>query len=428
MKTIIHFILATVLISCSIIVSAQDEFPEDPTFYFPEDTHSPNSDFLAQWEGEYAFGSDNFHNDNNVVTLHSYSMVGENFYNKQLATIRADAIKKFLIQKGVQESRVKYIAYGETIMEGEENTYFNQPEIHRTVVIIFDPIQPQVTVGSTLQNSQNSFPEDQSNTESQVIEMEEMVINSSGTSSQSWCDVRTSIADVATQEYNYWDDGNGNRLKENSPNAVPILVEYYSQIANPNQTALPNYQRLNANSIAQKASENKVAWSAATICYILRMAGINESHGFEFSRRHLTYIVKAAHNRTRQENLFWLFDVDEPEAQLKIGDIVCMNRKNKAGNLTDYTFDKLLNRFPLTSSLENVKGVSHCDIVVNITTRNGKQFAQLIGGNKTSSGSGGRGVTVNLIEVELDNDGKIRNPGRDKIFGVIKLMECNNAF
>jgi hypothetical protein len=212
--------------------------------------------------------------------------------------------------------------------------------------------------------------------------------------------------------------------KENDVTMQNFLLNYYYQIPGDpdNLSSMPKYQNVPWEKFSKKASNNEVPWCAAFTSFVMRQAGINEQDGFEFSRRNLTFIVQAAHNRMYHSNdyakMFWLFDINEHYAKLEVGDIVCMNRKRKNGNRSNHSFNELIRKYPQGTALEDVKDVSHTRIVTNVYFKDGKQFATLIGGNEQN--------TVSKIEVELV-DGKI-NDSEGWYFGVIKLMECSKLF
>jgi hypothetical protein len=237
-----------------------------------------------------------------------------------------------------------------------------------------------------------------------------------------WCDVRTNISVIAIREYAKW-----HGRKENTTGVQDHLYDYYSSIPKNvnNLRAMPSYQRVNGKDLSLKAAQDKVPWCAAFTSYVMREAGITEEYGFEFSRRNLTFIVQAARNRAYHSNdynkLFWLFDANESYAKLEIGDIVCMNRKRKSGKgkVSNHSYNSLINQYPQGTSLEDVKDVSHTEIVIGFHTDTaGKQYAVTIGGNELD--------TVNMRQIELEN-GMIKDPGA-WYFGVIKLMDCNKYF
>ncbi|MGK0174140.1 MAG: hypothetical protein ACI9AT_000520 [Ulvibacter sp.] len=237
-----------------------------------------------------------------------------------------------------------------------------------------------------------------------------------------WCDVRDDIAYAAYEEYMFWGE-----KKESDPDVLENLANYYYQIPGDveNLPAMPSYQRVNWDKLSSKAANNEVAWCAAFTSFVMRQAGINEDHGFEFSRRNLTFIVQAARNRNYHSDdyskLFWLFDINESYAKLEVGDILCMNRKRKkSGAWSNHSFNSLINEYPQGTSLEEVKDVSHTRIVVDVYYSDGKQYATLIGGNEKS--------TISKLTIELEDGMVKKQPYDDKIFGVIKLMECNKEF
>ncbi|MGH9963179.1 MAG: DUF2272 domain-containing protein [Pyrinomonadaceae bacterium] len=175
-----------------------------------------------------------------------------------------------------------------------------------------------------------------------------------------------------------------------------------------------------AAAAARESANNTRAWSAAFICFVMHTAGVRQVHGFEFSQRHITYMVGALRNRERsdQNRVFWLADSIElkSEAAPEPGDLLCFNRRVN-GTMTQHSYSSLRRAFWLGGNQNRIpEGSSHCSIVVDKVERNGRWFIQTIGGNESA--------TVRLREIPLDAFGGIPNPQAHNIFGIIKLVRC----
>jgi hypothetical protein len=237
-----------------------------------------------------------------------------------------------------------------------------------------------------------------------------------------WCQMRQNIARIARAEERRWTRPDGSKFWENDPSRLPILASYWQTV--PGFTAAAA-----AMAEARRSANDSIAWSAAFICFVMHTAGVRRVHGFEFSQRHLTYIVGALRNRERSDRtrVFWLADSIEVqnEASPEPGDLLCINRPDENGNMTRHSAERLRQDYWLGGNHNRVPlGASHCSIVVRRVERNGRQFIQTIGGNEGAAGSGGRGVTVGLREIPLDRFGGIPNPQAHNIFGIIKLIGC----
>jgi hypothetical protein len=228
-----------------------------------------------------------------------------------------------------------------------------------------------------------------------------------------WCRTRAAIAMIARAEEGTWTRPNRTKYLESHPDRLPDLTRYWS--------AVPGFGSPAAAQAAARRSardEPNWPWSAAFICFVMRSAGIQQSDGFEFSRRHITYIVGALRNREGSDHNrpFWLVDDIElqVEAVPQVGDLLCFNRPdNPPGqpvHWTQYCAGGNQNRDP--------RGASHCRIVVGCHTEpNGSRFVETIGGNETNS------VRLQRV-IPVDQYGGIPNPQAHHIFGMIKLIRC----
>lgn len=259
------------------------------------------------------------------------------------------------------------------------------------------------------------------------------------TTQKDWCAIKQQIAYILGQAELDWFEvydpkyPNGRFIKENELEKdingkeikgkyrmTETLEEYWKAVRGSSQNP-PNYQNLNP-ARAALASSVDMAWSAAFVSWVMRESGIEESDGFIFSARHITYIVQALSNERRKDvtKPFWLKDVSTP---VEVGDILCFNRANDNNVLSNYTLNGLAKTYLDSNNnvkdLEKVGGVSHCDVVKEIVIENGVKYAYAVGGNKGIKGQGKRGWTVNNVLIKLDANNVIVNP--DKCFGIIKV-------
>gem|GEM_PF-5776878 len=229
-----------------------------------------------------------------------------------------------------------------------------------------------------------------------------------------WCQMRQTIAATARAEEARWTAPNGNKyLESNHPDRLAILTSYWLTVPGFTTQAA-------ATARATQSINNQIAWSAAFICYVMHTAGIRQAHGFEFSQRHLTYIVGALRNRERsdQNRPFWLVDEIEVqrEADPKSGDLICFNRPVN-GHMTTHSYTSLRNRYWSGGNQNRaVSGSSHASIVVGTTTHNGQRYVETIGGNENQS--------VRIRRIPVDQWGGIPNPQAQHIFGMIKITRC----
>lgn len=142
---------------------------------------------------------------------------------------------------------------------------------------------------------------------------------------------------------------------------------------------------------ANRARNDRNAWSAVFISYVVNESGVPRNAGFVFSIRHITYIAHACRNRKNSDRSkpFWLYKPDEIDPVK--GDIMCMNR---GGGGDRFSFEVVRNRFlvenpggdpPYRMRYDddngNFSGITHCDIVVKAETIDGTEYLETIGGN-----------------------------------------------
>ncbi|HEY8224574.1 MAG TPA: DUF2272 domain-containing protein [Pyrinomonadaceae bacterium] len=237
-----------------------------------------------------------------------------------------------------------------------------------------------------------------------------------------WCQMRQNIANVARAEEQNWTAPNGQKLLESHPGRLQALTNYWAAVPVSNPAA----------SAVQSAVDNpNFPWSAAFICFVMRSAGVQPVHGFQFGSKHITYIVGALRNRENSDRNrpFWLLDQIEiqNEATPEPGDLICFNRcvpdptqppcDGQPGRRTTHSYTNLRNRFwPVTNQNQQATGSSHCALVVGTTLIGNQQFAETIGGNEQNS--------VRIRHVLLNQNGGIDNPQANHIFGMIKIIAC----
>lgn len=234
-----------------------------------------------------------------------------------------------------------------------------------------------------------------------------------------WCMLRTRIASIAMREERRWTRPNGTKYVESDRAMLPALMDYWRSV--------PGYQT-RPQAVAQRSAANDPdhPWSAAFICYVMREAGVTAADGFNFSGRHMNYIVGALRNRERsdQNRPFWLQDSIEiqNETTLAAGDLVCLNRRvrdRRTGNwrMTRHSYESLRRRFWSGGNQNRqIWGSSHTSLVVGTTVINGQKFARTIGGNERNS--------VREQRIPMTESGGIANPAAANIFGLIKLIRC----
>jgi hypothetical protein len=226
-----------------------------------------------------------------------------------------------------------------------------------------------------------------------------------------WCAMRSRIARAARAELARWRGRGGRVLHESDPGQLRILAQYWS--------AVPGFSTPRAALAAARrsaADDPAFPWSAAFICFVMRQAGVRPADGFVFGRRHMEYIVGALRNRERSDHTrpFWLVDHVElqHEAPPERGDLLCFNRGG-----SHHTYSSLRRSF-WSGGHETARtsGISHCRAVVGTGISGGRRFIDTIGGNESNS--------VRLTRIAADRFGNIPHPQALRIFGMIKLIEC----
>jgi|GEM_PF-3668205 len=258
---------------------------------------------------------------------------------------------------------------------------------------------------------------------------------SSSTKTTDWAAIKYKIVRILTEEeedvWTTFTDKVTIKRKENEAKMLPVLEKYWRD-----GSGVSNWKKMAKKSAI--SGKKSMAWSAAFICWVMREAGVKREHGFRFGIRHMDYITEALRNREGENSFnttkntafkkyvnkaFWLYDIAEQKTTpIEVGDILCMNRKT-ANGLTKHSYSSLKSRFFDGTNYTKTKtyGSSHCDLVVDKITKGGKHYLVATGGNKGIKGQGGRGWTVNSIEIEIDANGQILAPQKWNIFGFIKF-------
>lgn len=177
------------------------------------------------------------------------------------------------------------------------------------------------------------------------------------------------IIDIAKNEFRAW---GGGTIKEGDSRTMDRLRSYWREGAN-----ITNWSD-------QRMIQEP--WSSAFISWVMKKGGA----GNEFPRTasHSRYIRTAVRNRKQNTGgLFRAYKVDEPEAKVEIGDLVCFPRQSGVN-------------YDTTTSYQ-----SHCDLVTNIVSGN----AITIGGNVSDS--------VKKTIVPLTHDGYIDKEKDKRNFG-----------
>ncbi len=230
-----------------------------------------------------------------------------------------------------------------------------------------------------------------------------------------WCLMRQTIAATARAEEVRWTRPNGTKFVESDPSRLAVLTQYWATV--------PGFRAPAAAAAAAHDSALDLPgaeWSAAFICFVVRTAGVREADGFEFSQRHMTYIVGALRNRERSDRTrpFWLVDHLEiqHEAFPEPGDLICFNRPVNGG-MTHHTYASLRDDFWSDGNQHRpARGSSHTGLVVGTVDAGGARFVETIGGNEAQS--------VRVRRFPIGRLGEILNPQAHNIFGMIKLIAC----
>lgn len=139
---------------------------------------------------------------------------------------------------------------------------------------------------------------------------------------------------------------------------------------------LDNYCALvNAHTTQSEIADDKYAWSAACLSFILMQGGITQQQ-FKFSESHSTYIRDAVAKKRANDTsaLYWGYRVDDPLAIPEPGDLIgCARPPSESDGMTH---QEALTFYDKTQSYK-----SHADIVV--AKRPGQ--IDVIGGNVRDS-------------------------------------------
>lgn len=246
-----------------------------------------------------------------------------------------------------------------------------------------------------------------------------------------WCKVRWLIIINAEREETNWTAPDGTKLRENKRDSAgnfamqPYLENYWSAVRwGGNEPSPPAHRNISVATSTSNSIADTEAWSAAFISYVLFSSHVQVTDGFEFSRRHISYIVQALANREQSDmnKPFWLYGSDEiGEAPFEMGDIICFNRQTQNGWGT-YSYSSLRNAYwdddsnGLNTAVENIGGSAHCNIIVSVYEENGDKYIETIGGNE--------GDSVRRRKWKLDENGSFIDTSYYRYFGHIKLMKC----
>jgi spore germination cell wall hydrolase CwlJ-like protein len=192
------------------------------------------------------------------------------------------------------------------------------------------------------------------------------------------------IVDAALREWAFWGNSTENYVTRSRPSIKHIdNEEAYARYVRDNYCAV-----VNDKPSTRAISNDEYYWSAVTICYILRAAGIAGA-GFNFSNNHSVYIrqaIKARKNSNKNIH-YWGYRADEQDAVPVPGDLIGYPRA-----------DGLTRERALGFFAEDDEYGSHTDIVV--AKRPGE--IDVIGGNVSDS------VTMKTIKVNAS--GLIADP------------------
>ena len=188
---------------------------------------------------------------------------------------------------------------------------------------------------------------------------------------------KKSILQIANNEWNEWNP-NGKRIKEGDSRTMDKLRSYWRDGGNVDWSD-------------QKMLDE--AWSSAFISWVMSKGGAGSD--FPRTTSHSKYIRASVKNRKENNsNPFKGYKVNEPEAKVKIGDLVCYPRQSNVGYDTTNNYK------------------SHCDLVTEIKGNE----ATTIGGNVGNSVTK---KTVNLTDEGYLDKAKDKN-GYGGFFVVIK--------
>lgn len=190
---------------------------------------------------------------------------------------------------------------------------------------------------------------------------------------------KKTIIELANLEYSSWNP-NGEKIKEGDSRTMDNLRKYWREGGNVNWSD-------------QKMIDE--AWSSAFISWIMNKGGAGNQ--FPRTASHSEYIRESIGNRkANNNNPFKGFKVEEPEAKLQVGDLVCYPRQSGVS-------------YDTTSSYK-----SHCDLVTELKEKE----AISIGGNVSNS------VTKTIVP--LTSNGYIDKSRDKKSYGGYFVVIKNN--
>ncbi|MFC7279694.1 phage tail tip lysozyme [Paractinoplanes rhizophilus] len=211
------------------------------------------------------------------------------------------------------------------------------------------------------------------------------------------------IAAVAVREFRRWRPGGGRPLTETTPQATPMLRQYY--LVGLGKKVSDMVSDADLRSAAWHAHSDMSAWSAAFVSYVMREAGASM---FPAAAAHREYIRAARRNRlvANSANPFWAYRATEIAP--RVGDLVCNSRPGVDGA----NYDNIG---------QNRRWSTHCDIVVDV--KPGR--LRVIGGNVgMPGGPPGQGLTVGDKTVWTLPDGRVDLRRHRRIFAVVS---CSGA-
>jgi N-acetylmuramoyl-L-alanine amidase len=239
--------------------------------------------------------------------------------------------------------------------------------------------------------------------------------SSAGLQAPDWCQIRFGIIKSADEEQGFWLDAAGKLMTESNAAVLEMLEKYWRDGAR-----VTDWKHRAERSAADDVD---FPWSAAFVSWVVTNAGVPDGVGFDFSERHITYIVGALRNRegNHADRPFWLYAPDE--AAVVPGDIVCRNRKVN-GVWTTHSYASLKRDFWDNGHDKVVPmGSSHSDVAIAYADIAGQRTIEVIGGNADdTTQSPNVSNTVGGKRLDVDQSGFLTSPGR--VFGIIKLTEC----
>lgn len=228
-----------------------------------------------------------------------------------------------------------------------------------------------------------------------------------------WAQLRFDIVKTADEEQGAWLDPAGGMLKEGDPKIFDLLVKYWRDGVGLSESEANTYATKSA------ADDKDYPWSAAFVSWVMRNAGVTEDMGFEFSSKHISYIVGALRNRESKDHdrPFWLYSIDEIIPQP--GDILCKNRSG-GGNFSYASLKR--DYWDGGNKTKDPSGKSHSDVAIGYGDYGGVRKIELVGGNVSN--------TVSSTLREVDEIGRLVEKGAagENVFGVIALLESRAPF